>query len=408
MILPTSNTTMSPIIPVKGRNFLIAAALLIGLVPCTFAKPLKVFILAGQSNMQGHVNVSTFDSIAADPKTAPLLKEMRAADGKARVCDKVWISSIGCSDDDTTEQTGKLTTGFRASSEEIGPEFTFGITMEKALKEPILIIKTSWSGKSLHTDFRPPGAGPYVWSDYELNQFKKRGDDIAKSKAEKIEATGVYYRLMVAHVKKVLGDIKRVVPEYDEKQGYEIGGFVWFQGFNDLVSDWTYEKGDQFGGYDLYGTLLAQFIRDTRKDLNLPGMPFVIGIMGIGGEKEDKKPPQMHFRQAQKSVASLPEFKGNVVAVPTARFWDGDLEALQEKMESCWPKVDAKVAEEKDDSSENKMKHMARNFTPDEWKRLKGASNGGYHYLGAAKVMAPIGKAFAAANLDLLNSKQTK
>lgn len=26
---------------------------------------------------------------------------------------------------------------------------------------------------------------------------------------------------------------------------------------------------------------------------------------------------------------------------------------------------------------------------------LKGASNGGYHYLGAAKIMAPIGKAFA-------------
>ena len=40
-------------------------------------KPLKVFILAGQSNMQGHAHVSTFDSMADDPKTAPLLKEMR-------------------------------------------------------------------------------------------------------------------------------------------------------------------------------------------------------------------------------------------------------------------------------------------------------------------------------------------
>jgi hypothetical protein len=51
---------------------------------------------------------------------------------------------------------------------------------------------------------------------------------------------------------------------------------------------------------------------------------------------------------------------------------------------------------------------MAKNFTTAEWKRLKGVSNGGYHYLGAAKVMAPIGKAFAEANLDLLNSKQTR
>ena len=369
--------------------------------PGTRGKPLKVYILAGQSNMQGHANVSTFDIMAGDPKTAPLLKEMRRSGSKPIVCDKVWISSIGCAGDDTTEQTGKLTTGFGASAENIGPEFTFGIYMEKMLNEPTLIIKTSWGGKSLHTDFRPPGAGPYVWSDFELSKFKERGDDIEKCKTEKIEATGVYYRLMLEHVKKVLSDIKRVVPEYDANQGYEIAGFVWFQGFNDLVSDWTYEKGNQPGGYDAYGTLLAQFIRDTRKDLNAPEIPFVIGVMGIGGVKEDKNPPQMYFRHAQMAAASLPEFKGNVMAVPTAPFWDDDLQALQERMEACWPKVDAKVAEEKDDSWENKMKHMAKNFPHAEWKRMKGVSNGGYHYLGAAKIMAPIGKAFAEATLSL-------
>ena len=31
--------------------------------------------------------------------------------------------------------------------------------MEKRLNEPVLIIKTSWGGRSLHTDFRPPSAG---------------------------------------------------------------------------------------------------------------------------------------------------------------------------------------------------------------------------------------------------------
>jgi hypothetical protein len=41
--------------------------------------------------------------------------------------------------------------------------------------------------------------------------------------------------------------------------------------------------------------------------------------------------------------------------VPTATFWDEDLQALHERMEASWPKVDAKVAEGKDDSSENKM-----------------------------------------------------
>jgi alpha-galactosidase len=362
------------------------------------AKPLKVFILAGQSNMQGHVNISTLDSMADDPKTAPILKEMRNADGTPRVCEKVWISSIGCAGDDTTEQKGRLTAGFGASKDEIGPELTFGIYMQKLLGEPILIIKTSWGGKDLHTDFRPPSAGPFVWSDFEFNERKKRGDDMEKDKADKIKHTGVYYRMMIQHVHKVLADIKRVVPGYDEKQGYELAGFVWFQGFNDLVSTWTYDKHNKPGGYDMYGQLLAQFIRDVRKDLSAPKMPFVIGVIGVGGLKEDKKPGQMYLRQAQAAPASLPEFKGNVIAVPTAPFWDDDLEALQSRMESYWPKVDKQVAAEKNTSWENKMKVMAENFKPEEWKRLRaGVSNGGYHYLGAAKIMAPIGKAFAEA-----------
>ena len=368
-------------------------------------KPLKVFILAGQSNMQGHASISTFDSMADDPKTAPLLKEMRDEDGNPRVCDNVWITSVGCLGDaysDLTEAKGKLTAGFGAPENKIGPEFTFGITVEKLLGEPVLIIKTSWGGRSLHTDFRPPSAGAYAWSDYELDRCKQRGDDLDKIKAEKEQATGVFYREMIGHVKKVLKDIKRVVPNYDETQGYELAGFVWFQGFNDYVSDWTYDKRMTPGGYDLYAELLGHLIRDVRKDLSAPQMPFVIGVMGIGGDREGKQAPQMHFRQAQVKPTTRDEFKGNVVAVETSRFWDDDLDALQQRMEKCWPKVDAKVAENKKkdpqaDSWDNKMKLMAENFSPEEWKRLKGVSNGGYHYLGAAKILAPIGEAFAEA-----------
>jgi alpha-galactosidase len=386
-----------------------------GIASQVAAKPLKVFILAGQSNMQGHVNESTFDSMADDPKTAPILKEMRNADGAPRVCEKVWISSIGCAGDDTTEQKGKLTAGFGASTEEIGPEFTFGIYMEKLLGEPILIIKTSWGGKDLHTDFRPPSAGPFVWSDFEFNARKNRGDDMEKDKAEKIKATGLFYRLMIEHVRKVLADIKRVVPEYDPQQGCELAGFVWFQGFNDLVSTWTYDKCNQPGGYDMYGQLLAQFIRDVRKDLSAPKMPFVIGVMGIGGVKEDEKAgSQKYFRQAQAAPASLPEFKGKVVAVQTAPYWDDDLEALRARLEGLWPKMDARAAEAVKKNPKMtgteveavKMQVVAENFTPEEQKRLKAASNGGYHYLGAAKIMAPIGKAFAEAMAKLQTTQR--
>lgn len=401
----------------QSMKCLLVAAVL-GLMPGitspATAKPLKVFVLAGQSNMQGHANVSTLDSMADDPKTAPLLKEMRNPDGTARVCKNVWISSIGCAGDDTTEQNGSLTTGFGASPSEIGPEFTFGLYMEELLHEPILIIKTSWGGKSLITDFRPPSAGPYVWSDYEVRKRIERREDVAKQKAEKINQTGVYYRLMIHHVKGVLSNLKRVAPDYDPQQGFELAGFVWFQGFNDLVSTWSYETNDHGcekpGGYDLYGTLLADFIRDVRKDLNAPKLPFVIGVMGIGGTKEDAKPgSQKYFRQAQAAPASLPEFLGNVVTVPTAPYWDDDLEALRTRLESLWRKMDARAAEARKKNPRMtqaeveavKLQVVSENFTPEEQKRLKAASNGGYHYLGAGKIMAPIGKAFAEAMAKL-------
>jgi alpha-galactosidase len=350
------------------------------------------------------VNVSTFDSMADDPRTAPILKEMRNADGIPRVCEKVWISSVGCAGDgwsDVIEQKGKLAAGFGASLAEIGPEFTFGIYMEKHLGEPILLIKTSWGGRSLSTDFRPPGAGHKVFNDFTLSQWKQMGLDANQEAAKNNKNDGVFYHHMIDHVRNVLADIKRVAPEYDPKQGYELAGFVWFQGFNDMIDDWTYHNRMKPGGYDEYGQLLAQFIRDVRKDLSAPKMPFVIGVMGIGGVQEGKKPPMSNFRQAQAAPASLPEFKGNVVAVQTAPYWDDNLDALQQRMERFNAKMEQEAKKNPNLSQAARdaayKKAMTEDFTPEELKRLKGISNGGYHYLGAARIMAPIGKAFAEA-----------
>jgi len=58
------------------------------------AKPLKVFILAGQSNMEGPASIETFDYIGDDPITAPMLREMVGPDGKPVVCDHAWISYL--------------------------------------------------------------------------------------------------------------------------------------------------------------------------------------------------------------------------------------------------------------------------------------------------------------------------
>jgi len=383
-------------------------------------KPLKVFILAGQSNMQGHANVSTFDDMASDPKTAPLLETMRDEDGKPTVCDRVWITSVGClgnAYDDLNEQTGKLTVGFGAGGQvNIGPEFTFGLTLQKHLNEPVLIIKTSWGGRSLHTDFRPPSGGPFVlaketqklWDDNPKGAHGiPKVEERPKFWADKTAATGVYYREMIAHVTKVLADIKRVVPDYDEKQGYELAGFVWFQGFNDLVDGGVYPNQDRVGGYDLYADLLGHFIRDVRKDLSAPKLPFVIGVMGIDGLKGDTMGAMMRFREAQRKPTTLDELEVNVVAVETAPYWDDDLqsfaerkERIYEKLEQGFRKADPQPSESEKEAA--RQKAMDEEFKPDELKRLNtGVSNGGYHYLGAAKILAPIGQAFAEAVVEM-------
>jgi len=383
-------------------------------------KPLKVFILAGQSNMQGHANVSTFDDLADDPKTAPLLKDMRDKDGKPTVCDRVWITSVGClgnAYDDLREQNGKLTAGFGAGGRNnIGPEFTFGLAMQKHLNEPVLIIKTSWGGRSLHTDFRSPSAGPFVLAKETQELWVKhpkgahgipKAEDRPKFYAEKAAATGVYYREMIAHVKNVLKDIKRVMPDYDEQQGYELAGFVWFQGFNDLVDGGVYPNQGMAGGYDLYADLLGHFIRDVRRDLSAPKLPFVIGVMGIDGLKGNEDGNMKHFRDAQRKPTTLDEFKGNVVAVETAPFWDDDLAAFVERKQQLYDKLEqgfrkANPMPTEPEKEAARKKALDEEFKPGELKRLKtGVSNGGYHYLGAAKVMAPIGKAFAEALVEI-------
>ncbi len=382
----------------------------------TQAPPLKVFILAGQSNMQGHAKISTFDYIGDDPATAPLLSSMRDAKGQPRALERVWISSIGCLGDaysDLTEKVGPLTAGFGAPGDKIGPEFTFGIHLEQTLEPPILLIKAAWGGRSLHTDFRPPSAGPYAWSEFELARLKERGDDPEKARAKKIEETGVFYRHMIAHVKKVLADPKRVCPEYDPKHGFELAGFVWMHGFNDLVSDWTYDQRRKEGGYQLYTDLLAHLIRDVRRELSAPQMPVVIGVMGIDGKKGIENLPHKHFREAQAAAAALPEFQGNVVAVQTAPFWSEELAAIDAKREKVsqmeyflrskhkdHANKDGKMT--KEEQREYLKKFEAEIISPAEaalWKR--GASNAGYHYLGCAKTFALMGRAFADALLGL-------
>jgi alpha-galactosidase len=291
--------------------------------------------------------------------------------------------------------------------------------MEKFTDAPILLIKTSWGGKSLHTDFRPPGAGPYVFSEAQLAAFAKKGKDVAAMKEEKAAATGVSYRLMVGHVKMVLADLKRVVPDYDVAQGYELAGFAWFQGWNDMVDGDTYPQRDKPGGYDAYSGAMAHLIRDVRKDLNAPKLPFVIGVLGVGGPTAEYGPGQQryqathqNFRDAMAAPASLPEFKGNVATVLAERYWDLELSTAKAKENEINQRA-KKLAEDSNqtpaDEKATLEKLRAGGLTGRERLVLeKGISNLEFHYLGSAKILGGVGKGLAEAMAEFKHFKKTK
>lgn len=364
------------------------------------AKPLKVFILAGQSNMEGHAESYTFPYIAKDPKTADLYKQMVDADGKPVICKDVWISYAygDFGGNPIGRKAGNLSAGWGSQHHnicKIGPEFTFGITMQKQLGEPILLIKNAWGGKSLLVDFRPPSAG-------EPTDPKQK------------ENAGKYYGHMMSHVKDVLADPKKVYPGYDPKEGYEIAGFVWFQGFNDLVGPYPGDPNKKgCKDYSEYSRLLACLIRDLRKDLNAPKMPFVTGVIGVGGETTGDGTES--FRNAMAAPGEMDEFKGAATNVYTHKFWPADIDAAKLKLAAATAELSKKNnvlkmrAKKGEDVKEESAKLAAeiaevsgKALSEDEKLLIKnGASNQGFHYYGSGKFFAQAGKAFAEALVNM-------
>ena len=261
--------------------------------------PVKVFILAGQSNMEGHGVIKgqpgqkgTLETLTKDPATAPRFKHLLDKDGNWIVRDDVSLSyyATKC----------PLTIGKSAASNAIGPELAFGWMVGDYLENPVLLIKFGPGGCSLAGPWRPPSSGKAKGKNGDLERGPGVGDQ---------------YDEMIAGVKKQLANLKTDFPDLGDK-GVEIVGFGWHQGWNDGCSmddSKEYEKN------------MGNFIRDVRKDLGLPKLPFVIGGSGFGGwnQKIDRR---LMVMDAQAAVAKSDEFKDTVRYVETRDFFrDGSV-----------------------------------------------------------------------------------
>lgn len=314
-------------------------------------RPIKVFILAGQSNMQGKAKVSLLEYQAQQPATRTLFQPLRPQGRWLERAD-VWIKYLD-------HQHGKLTVGY-GSPKCIGPELGFGMVTGDRYQEPVLIIKTAWGGRSLYRDFRSPSAGlpsAQVLEKMLANMKKQQPNATLKDVQKTFGAT---YRAMLEDVHETLDNLKKYFPEY-AGQGYELAGFVWFQGWNDMIDAAATAE---------YTKNLGHFIDDVRKDLKAPRLPFVIGQMGVDGLKPNAN--IQRFKAAQAAVLKEDRFQGNVALVKTDTFWDTEAEAVFKK---GW------------------RQHI------EEWNKV--GSDYPFHYLGSPRTMLAIGRAFGEAILEL-------
>ena len=255
----------------------------------------KVFILAGQSNMVGYGeteigNGEVVGEIGSlrDLVNGPDTKYDNLGDGNgnwtSRSDVKLWWKKAT-----SNYVKGDLTVGYGSTSSRIGPEYAFGQVMGDYYTEPVLLIKAAWGGKSLVVDFRPPGA------------VSKRGGDV-----------GFYYNETLNNVHEVLDNFDTEFPAW-AGQGYEIVGFAWHQGYNDSLSNFPATE---------YRENIADFITDIRTDLGKPLLPFSLATTGHGGAGQSGA--RLILTNSQLAITDaiqFPQFDGNVTAKDTRPFW---------------------------------------------------------------------------------------
>lgn len=251
-------------------------------------EPLKVYILAGQSNMvgqgvvEGEETPGTVEFCIANDKSG---KYDFLTDKRGRLTDQedVWIYY----EREGRVLTENLSPRFGRTDELVGLELSFGEQIQKQEGGQILLIKTAWGGKSLAKDFRPPSAG---------------GE------------TGFYYNEMVRSIHDALDNLGKHFSKYKKTQGYEIAGLCWHQGWNDHVSKkFTAEYTSNFE--HLVNDLRAEFESD---------FPVVVATTGMATKRDavnGNSPKEKPIEKAQLAIAKLRKFRGNVEVVDTRKFW---------------------------------------------------------------------------------------
>ena len=289
-------------------------------------KPVRVFVLMGQSNMLGLGKISSenkgkhggpegsleaavkekkkylylVDEAGnwAERKDVRYVRVMVGKSGGMQLFNNEWMTVKTC--------------------KTIGPEFGIAHLVGDASDAPVMILKSCIGNRSLGWDLLPPGS-----ERFEAEVTEKGGSKVTKVFAGYKESpdawlkgtepkpiqwyAGKQYDDDVANAKKVLAELDKYYPAATK---YEVAGFFFWQGEKDTGSE-------AYAGR--YEQNLVRLIQQLRKDFNAPDAKFVLGTLGEA--KKGCAGNEGTILQAQLAVDGNsglhPEFKGNVATVYT-------------------------------------------------------------------------------------------
>ncbi|MFK7911307.1 MAG: Ig-like domain-containing protein [Akkermansiaceae bacterium] len=302
--------------------------------------PVKVYIIAGQSNAVGigqafGTSPGTLETSVLRENKFPNLVD--GANNWLARNDVIYRGVVTANGNN-----GPLVAGQGASSSQVGPELGFGHIMGYYHDEPVLIIKASQGNRSLAWDFCPPGSTQW---QYGGNTYPGYGESPQSWPTGTTPTPGTYYAgtqydlcfrdeaawppagaafdplINAADILNFTsGQLENLPTAGNDLNGrsFEVAGFVWWQGHKDQDGG----SGPAYGSR--YETNLVNLIAALRSDFQAPNAPFVVATIGFGGTKVGQQQDWLDVYNAQLAVgdpAQHPELAGTVKSVDTLPYW---------------------------------------------------------------------------------------
>ncbi len=289
--------------------------------PADMSKPVKVFLIMGQSNAVGMARIAgkgkghSLEQAVKEDKAYPFL-----VDGSGNWVERKDVrytqvmSAKGATAENPMHNEFLVPKGGT-----LGIEYGVGHKLGNTLEEPVLILKACIGNRSLGWDLLPPGS-----ERWEFEETSKTGEkktmvycgykDFAMKweKGTEPPKEGGWYagKQWDDDIALVKGVLEKLDKFYPGAKGYELAGIFWWQGEKDC--------GD--GGLSSrYEKNLVNLIEALRKEFNAPNAKFVMGTLGEAHKGATGN--TLTVFNAMKAVdgdsGKYPQFKGNVATVET-------------------------------------------------------------------------------------------